>query len=83
MRAWIAAIVTLVLATPLAIVLTFLLLPAWSWIEAHWGVEAVGHASLSGWCFVATWIAVAWPAAALAYFLFRPFRTSGDASPTA
>ena len=81
MRAWIAAIVTLVLATPLAIVLTFLLLPLWSWMEAHWGVEAVGHASLSGWCFVATWIAVALPGAALAYFFFRPFRR--HASPPA
>lgn len=69
-RAVVAALLTLVLALPLAIVLTFLLLPFWSWLETTWGIEAVGHASLSEWCFVATWIALGVPLAWLGHRAF-------------
>ena len=73
MRAAIAAVVAVVLAAPASIIATFLLLPLWSFMEDRWGLEAVGHASISEWCFVATWIALALPAAVLAYLAFRPF----------
>jgi hypothetical protein len=71
-RALVAACIVAVLAMPIAIVMTFLLLPMWAWMEAHWGVEAVGHASLSEWCFVATWIVIGLPVALLAHRAFRP-----------
>jgi hypothetical protein len=59
--------------------MTFLLLPVWTWMEAHWGVEAVGHASLSEWGFVATWLVIALPAAGLAH---RAFRRHADMAPS-
>ena len=67
LRAAAAAALAAVLMLPVAIVATFLLLPMWSWMDAHWGVEAVGHASLAEWCFVATWLAMGLPVAVLAY----------------
>ena len=71
MRAFVAALIVCVLALPVAVVATFLLLPLWTWLETRWGIEAVGHASLSEWCFVATWAAIALPCAPLAYRAVR------------
>lgn len=75
-RAAAAAALAAILMLPVAIVATFLLLPMWSWMDAHWGVEAVGHASLSEWCFVVTWIAMGLPVAVLAYRAVRRRRAS-------
>jgi hypothetical protein len=69
-RALAAATIALVLVLPFAIVATFLLLPLWTRIEARWGIEAVGHASLSEWCFVATWMVIGLPSAGLALRAF-------------
>ncbi|WP_133479807.1 hypothetical protein [Cognatilysobacter segetis] len=71
MRGLAAAVIALALALPVAIVLTFLLLPFWRWLEDGWGIEAVGHASLSEWCFVATWLVLGTPLALLAHRAFR------------
>lgn len=52
------------LSLPAAAVLTFLLMPLWSWIEARFGIESVGHSGPADWCFEATGaallLAVAW-----------------------
>lgn len=40
----------------LAIPATLLALPLWSWIEARWGIEAVGHSGPAEWCYVAAWL---------------------------
>jgi hypothetical protein len=40
-------------------------------MDTHRGIEAVGHASLSEGCFVATWLVIALPAAGLAHRAFR------------
>jgi hypothetical protein len=52
-------IVILVLALPIAVVGTFMLGPLWSWVEATYGIESVGHAMYAGWCFVATYAVLA------------------------
>ena len=44
-----------VLALPLAFVLTFLLAPLWSWIEATYGIESIGHSGPADWCFYAVY----------------------------
>jgi hypothetical protein len=49
----------LVVSAPFGIVGTFMLGPLWSWIEARFGIEAVGHAMYAGWCFAATYAATA------------------------
>ncbi|WP_462114909.1 hypothetical protein [Lysobacter xanthus] len=71
MRAALVAAAAALLATPVAILATVLLLPMWSWMETQWGVEAVGHASLSAWCFVATGLVVVPSAALLAWRVSR------------
>jgi len=47
-------------------VMTLLLMPLWSRIEASAGIESVGHSGPAAWCYVATWIAVSALLAALA-----------------
>lgn len=57
----------LLLAVPVSVFVTLLLLPLWRWIEANVHVEAVGHSGPAGWCFIATY-AVVTVAGALAWF---------------
>ena len=40
-----------VLCLPAAILVTFVLSPLWSWIEARFGVESMGHSGPADWCF--------------------------------
>lgn len=66
----------LVVSVPVGIVGTFVLGPLWSWVEERHGIEAVGHAMYAGWCFLATYSAVA----LLGLLLFaRPKRTTSSA----
>lgn len=46
----------LVLLAPCSFFLTFLLFPLWREIENSFGLEAVGHASIASWCFLATYL---------------------------
>jgi len=36
---------------PVVFIVTLLLLPLWSWIEATYGIESVGHSGPADWCF--------------------------------
>ncbi len=45
-------IVLMILACfPVSFILTFLLMPLWSWVEARFGIESVGHSGPADWCF--------------------------------
>ena len=57
----------LLLAVPVRLFATVLLLPLWRWIEAHVHVEAVGHSGPADWCFVATYVVLT-AAAGLVWF---------------
>jgi hypothetical protein len=46
----------LMLLAPCSFFLTFLLFPLWRQIEESFDLEAVGHASIAGWCFFATYL---------------------------
>jgi len=48
----VAAVLALA-AMPAAFIVTLLLTPLWSWIEATYGVEAIGHSGPADWCFLA------------------------------
>jgi len=37
---------------PLAIVVTLMLFPLWSWVESSTGFESVGHSGPAEWCYV-------------------------------
>jgi len=43
------------IALPCAFVITLLLMPLWSWIEARFHIESVGHSGPAGWCFFAVY----------------------------
>ncbi len=45
------ALLAAAVCLPLTIILTIALLPLWRWIEARYGIEAVGHSGPSDWCF--------------------------------
>jgi len=47
--AWIVAILAVCL--PPTFIATFLLTPLWSWIEATYGIESIGHSGPADWCF--------------------------------
>ena len=49
----------LVLLAPVAIAITFYMLPLWMWIELHYQIESVGHSGPAEWCFVATYVVLA------------------------
>ena len=48
----------LLLAVPVSVFVTLLLLPLWRWTEARLHVESVGHFGPAGWCFLATYALV-------------------------
>ena len=65
-RTWLWLLVTLSVLVPLAFIATFLLTPLWSWIEATYGIESVGHSGPADWCFEAVYalfvsiVTIAW-----------------------
>ena len=44
-------LVILVVGLPLTFITTILLAPLWSWIEATYGIESIGHSGPADWCF--------------------------------
>jgi predicted PurR-regulated permease PerM len=52
MKAALEALGALLLAAVLGTALTFLLWPLWSWVEAVFGIESLGHSGPAAWCFV-------------------------------
>jgi hypothetical protein len=53
MKKILSSIGLFLLLIPASVVITFLLMPFWSWLEKNTGIEAVGHSGPSEWCFVA------------------------------
>ena len=50
-RLILAILAVLVVYLPIAFIVTILLSPLWSWIEATYGIESIGHSGPSDWCF--------------------------------
>jgi uncharacterized membrane protein len=44
-------VITALVALPVTLVVTFVLMPLWSWIESRFHIESVGHSGPSNWCF--------------------------------
>jgi len=61
-----------VVCLPAAFILTFLLLPLWSWIEATYKIESVGHSGPADWCFWAVYVLLA--ALGLSVYAFKATR---------
>jgi hypothetical protein len=56
-------------SAPVAVLLTWLLLPLWDQLEASTGIESRGHSGPSGWCYVAVYSLLVVASLSL---LFRP-----------
>ena len=54
-RRALVAVAVGVLCVPLTLLITIALSPLWSWIEAHFGVESMGHSGPANWCFLAVY----------------------------
>src|SRR6185503_2986477 len=53
----ILVVLAIVLAClPGAFIVTFLLYPFWSWFEATFDIESVGHSGPAEWCFVVVYV---------------------------
>lgn len=52
MRKALALLSLFVVAMPVAFIATLILLPLWRWIEADFGIEAIGHSGPADWCYV-------------------------------
>jgi hypothetical protein len=46
---WIVGL--LVASAPVVFLVTFLTSPLWSWVEARYGIESIGHSGPADWCF--------------------------------
>ena len=46
------------ISIPVALLLTLLLVPFWSWLEVTTGYESLGHSGPAGWCFLAVYLLV-------------------------
>ena len=45
-------ILVLLYCIPVSLVVTIVLQPVWSWLEATYGIESVGHSGPAEWCYV-------------------------------
>ena len=59
MRHAIAILLILLLALPVAPVLTWVLSGFWGWFELRSGIESIGHSGPAGWCYLAAFAGVA------------------------
>ncbi len=46
------------IAIPVALLLTLLLIPFWSWLEATTGYESIGHSGPAGWCVLVVYFVI-------------------------
>ena len=46
------------ISMPVAFIVTILLVPFWSWLEAASGIESLGHSGPDEWCYLIIYILV-------------------------
>ena len=55
-RRLVVFVVVLLMTVPVAIGMTILAMPFFAWIEARFGVEAVGHSGPAEWCYASVYV---------------------------
>ena len=73
-RRILAGLAVLIVCLPIAFIVTILLSPLWSWIEATYGIESIGHSGPSDWCFYAVYAVLN----LLAFAFIRVYLRLGD-----
>ena len=56
LRIFFVMVSIVLIAAPLSILTTILLLPFWSWIEATIGIESIGHSGPAEWCYAVVFL---------------------------
>ena len=51
LRVVLVLLAIILIAAPSSIVITILLVPFWSWLEAFAGIESLGHSGPAEWCY--------------------------------
>jgi len=74
LRYFLAGLAVLVVCMPIAFLITMLLIPLWSWIEATYGIESIGHSGPSDWCFYLVYGLTAATALIVSYLIRRSYR---------
>lgn len=74
-RVFLILLSVVVIAAPSSILITLLLSPFWSWLEASTGIESVGHSGPAEWCYATVFVVVT-AAGALVVFI-RQVRRRG------
>jgi len=74
LRYFFAGLAVLVVCMPIAFLITMLLIPLWSWIEATYGIESIGHSGPSDWCFYLVYGVTSTVAFVFVHFIRRSYR---------
>ena len=74
LRYFFAGLAVLVVCMPIAFLITMLLIPLWSWIEATYGIESIGHSGPSDWCFYLVYGVTSTVAFVLVHSIRRSYR---------
>jgi len=45
-------------AIPIAVLVTIILNPLWSWLEASLTIEAIGHSGPAEWCYLVSYMSI-------------------------
>jgi len=70
----------ILIAAPLSIFTTILLLPFWSWLEATTGIESVGHSGPAEWCYAVVFLVMVASAVLPLMALLRGARGGNNAA---
>ena len=52
----VVTIVMLFILVPVAVIVTLLAVPVWSWIEKYFSIEAIGHSGPAQWCYLVVYL---------------------------
>ena len=74
LRYFLAGLAVLLACMPIAFLITMLLIPLWSWIEATYGIESIGHSGPSDWCFYLVYGTLSAAALIVAFLIRRSYR---------
>ena len=58
LRGAIAGSVIALVSIPVSIIVTILLVPFWSWLEATSGLESLGHSGPAEWCYLILYVVI-------------------------
>ena len=74
-RAGAVLVAALVISLPIAFLTTILLIPLWSWIEAKYGIESIGHSGPADWCYATVYTMFVLLSAVFLWLVTRRLRT--------